>query len=116
LRAHAASYLNAEHSSLGGIRGKRHDKEAEGPSNGSRYAWKFLPPAAMITTLVDPFHTDASCRRKIEMSSGAQSRDDTSVGGVHDERDPGLHPCSESRAAHLIASLDQDWATIVGDW
>src|ERR1700732_1611735 len=27
------------------------------------------------------------CRRKIEMSPGAQSRDDTAVGGGHDERD-----------------------------
>jgi len=28
-----------------------------------------------------------ACRRKIEMSPGAQSRDDTAVGGGHDERD-----------------------------
>jgi hypothetical protein len=27
-----------------------------------------------------------ACRRKIEMTPGAQSRDDTPVGGGHDER------------------------------
>ena len=45
------------------------------------------------------------CRRKIEMTPGAQSRDDTRVGGGHGERDtspqpnagqgPELHPCGE---------------------
>jgi hypothetical protein len=29
------------------------------------------------------------CRRKIEMSPGAQSRDDTPAGGGHDQRDTG---------------------------
>jgi len=30
-----------------------------------------------------------ACRRKIEMSPGAQSRDDTPAGGGHDQRDTG---------------------------
>jgi hypothetical protein len=33
-----------------------------------------------------------ACRRKIEMSPGVQSRDDTPVGGGHDQRDIASEP------------------------
>src|ERR1700730_15196514 len=56
------------------------------------------------------------CRRKIEVSPGAQSRDDTPGWRWARRARPELHRCSESRAAYLIATLDQDGATIVGDW
>src|ERR1700680_3768954 len=48
------------------------------------------------------------CRRKIEMAPGAQSRDDTPGWRRARRARPELHRCSESRAAYLIASLDQD--------
>jgi nickel/cobalt exporter len=51
--------------------------------------------------------TDA-CRRKIEVSPGAQSRDDTPGWRWARRARPELHRCSESRAAYLIATLDQD--------
>jgi Protein of unknown function (DUF3768) len=48
------------------------------------------------------------CRRKIEMTPGAQSRDDTPGWRRARRARPELHRSSESRAADLIASLDQD--------
>src|SRR6202011_3373214 len=48
------------------------------------------------------------CRRKIEVSPGAQSRDDTPGWRWARRARPELHRCSESRAAYLIATLDQD--------
>jgi hypothetical protein len=48
------------------------------------------------------------CRRKVEMSPGAQSRNDTPGWRRARRARPELHRCSESRAAHLIASLDRD--------
>jgi hypothetical protein len=47
------------------------------------------------------------CRRKIEMTPGAQSRDDTRVGGGHDERDLDCIPAVRL-SSDLIASADRD--------
>jgi hypothetical protein len=46
-----------------------------------------------------------SCRRKIEMSPGAQSRDDTAVGGGHDERDDGQTRGGGERHPELTGML-----------
>jgi hypothetical protein len=50
---------------------------------------------------------DKACRRKIEMTPGAQSRDDTRVGGGHDERDLDCIPAVRL-SSDLIASADRD--------
>jgi hypothetical protein len=56
--------------------------------------------AAGAEVLISFFHKDHfefnACRRKIEMSPGAQSRDDTPIGGGHDQRDTGSQPDAES--------------------
>jgi hypothetical protein len=54
-----------------------------------------------------PLVATVKCRRKIEMSPGAQSRDDTRVGGGHDERDLDCIPAVRL-SSDLIASADRD--------
>ena len=36
--------------------------------------------------------TQGACRRKVEMTPGAQSRNDTPIGGGQDQRDTGSQP------------------------
>jgi hypothetical protein len=49
-----------------------------------------------------------NCRRKIEMSLGVQSRDDTRVPDGHEEERLGLHLGRGVEQRILIAALDRD--------
>jgi hypothetical protein len=55
--------------------------------------WRLLPHDFPNRSTVQRYF----CRRKIEMSPGAQSRDDTPVGGGRDQRDTALQPNKSRR-------------------
>src|SRR5580700_710618 len=63
--------------------------------------------SALVPTSIPRYGAQERCRRKIEMTPGAQSGDDTRVGGGHDERDLDCLPAVRL-SSDLIASADRD--------
>jgi hypothetical protein len=55
------------------------------------------------------------CRRKIEMSPGVQSRDDTPGGGEDNRAEHYLFLCSEVEQAHLMLWPDRLRSSVTGE-